>query len=88
MRFIVLCLLFLLIGLPEVHAVSYGLAEQDTVKYRADSTTAQPQHMAFLDSVAQATQQREQFMSDSLATMFISPRSKPARPACRLYFQK
>jgi hypothetical protein len=82
MRFAVICFLFLLAGFSGSY--SYGrkaMEQQDsatTPKYHADSTTIHPQHMALLDSVALATEQRQQFVTDSLATMFIMP--DPDRP--------
>jgi hypothetical protein len=67
MRFIVVVLLLLLSGFSGLHA--------QQVAVPADTDAAQPQHMTVLDSVAQATAQRQQFVSDSAATAFIMPDS-------------
>jgi len=78
MRFTVVCFLFLLIGLPGAYACTFQ--QQDTLatrSYHADTPKVHP-HMALLDSVALATVQRQQFVGDSLATMFIMP--DPNRP--------
>jgi len=75
MRVFVLCFLFLLCG------ISGAYAKQDTLggsTPQQDSIAVQPRHMAFLDSVAQATALRDKFVADSLATMFLSP--DPNRP--------
>jgi len=80
MRFFALSLLFLLM------TCSMAFAQQDSVQNTeqasipashnyTDSVRAKPQHMAFLDSVAMATQLRQQFVEDSLSTMFIMPDS-------------
>ena len=82
MRFAVICFLFLLSGFSDSYAHGRkGVEQQDTTappKYHVDSTTTHPQHMALLDSVALATEQQQQFVTDSLATMFIMP--DPDRP--------
>lgn len=84
MRFIILCFLILSGSLS---GAAYALARKTPLKqdslavaapHRYDSVSAHPQHMAFLDSVAQATAQHERFVADSLATMFIMP--DPNRP--------
>jgi hypothetical protein len=83
MRFTILCFIFLLTWFSGVYALPLraGL-RQDTLAinphYRADSTARHPQHMAFLDSVAQATAQHDKFVADSLATQYIMP--DPNRP--------
>jgi len=46
-----------------------------TVQHYSDSARARPQHMAFLDSVAQATALRQKFMEDSVTNMFVYPDS-------------
>jgi Domain of unknown function (DUF4271) len=76
MRFIALCLLFLLSGFSGVYARQDSVAGRP--QYHADTNAAQQPHMAFLDSVALATTQRQQFVTDSLATMYIMP--DPNRP--------
>ena len=83
MRFTAICFIFLLSGFSGAHAsIRMTWLEQDTLNSRpanhADTTAAHPQHMALLDSVALATEQRQQFVTDSLATMFIMP--DPDRP--------
>jgi hypothetical protein len=83
MRFIVLCFVFLLSGYSGVHALPKRASlQQDTLAgatpAHADSAVHRPKHMAFLDSVAQATAQHEEFVSDSLANQFIMP--DPNRP--------
>jgi hypothetical protein len=70
MRFIASCLFFMLISCFAVYAQHDSVRTADPV---ADSNAYHPQHMAFLDSVAQATVLRQQFMQDSVATMFIMP---------------
>jgi len=81
MRFFALSLLLLLM------ACTGAFAQQDSVQTSTQAATETPhpytdsarvrpqQHMAFLDSVAMATQLRQQFVEDSLATMFIMPDS-------------
>jgi hypothetical protein len=82
MRFIALCLLYLLTVSTGVYAnARKSFSRQDTLANRqtaADSLSARPTRMAFLDSVAMATQKRQQFVSDSIATMFVFP--DPNRP--------
>lgn len=78
MRFFALSLLLLLLACSCAFAQdSVQTANQPaaTPQHYSDSARAQPQHMAFLDSVAQATAQRQQFIEDSLANMFIMPDS-------------
>jgi hypothetical protein len=76
MRFYVCMLLLMFAACPGVHA------QQDSARagsvYAQDSAVYRPKHMAFLDSVALATQQRQQFVNDSLATVFIMPDSNRA----------
>jgi len=84
MRFIALCLIFLLNGFAGVYALPRkAFLVQDSLAtsqpHHYDSIARKhPKHMAFLDSVAQATAQREHFVSDSVATMYIMP--DPNRP--------
>jgi len=79
MRFFALSFLFLLIACPGVFAQdSVQTADQSstaTPQHYLDSAQAKPRHMAFLDSVAQATASRQQFVEDSLTNMFITPDS-------------
>ena len=79
MRFFALSFLFLLITCSGAFAQdSVQTANQSstgTPQHYLDSARAKPQHMAFLDSVAQATAFRQQFVEDSLANMFITPDS-------------
>jgi len=79
MRFFVLSFLFLLITCQGSFAQdSVQIANQystATQNYSDSARGAKPQHMAFLDSVAQATALRQQFVEDSLANMFITPDS-------------
>jgi len=71
MRFVVLgLLLFACMG---VYAQQDSAQAAGGAKYHSDSAGYKPQHMAFLDSVAQATAQRQQFVIDSLTTMYIMP---------------
>lgn len=75
MRVIVLTILLMLAAITGLRA------QQDSTQVNyADSAAAyQPHRMAFLDSVAQASAKREQFVEDSLATMYIMP--DPHRPS-------
>ena len=82
MRF-VLCLLLLLSGFSGAYGMARNIpAKQDSLAVgraqHSDSIPIRPQHMAFLDSVAQASAERDKFVSDSLATMYIMP--DPNRP--------
>lgn len=82
MRFL-LCLLLLLGGFSGAYALTGSTtAMQDSLTgggvRPGDSIKTRPYHMAFLDSVAQATAQRDKFVADSLATMYIMP--DPNRP--------
>jgi hypothetical protein len=76
MRFILLCLLFLLTGFSGAYAQQDSLPAGNAL--HNDSISARPRHLAFLDSVAQASALHDKFVSDSLATMFIMP--DPNRP--------
>ena len=76
MRFILLCLLFLLTGFSGAYAQQDSLPTGNAL--HNDSISARPRHLAFLDSVAQASALHDKFVSDSLATMFIMP--DPNRP--------
>jgi hypothetical protein len=69
MRFIATAflLLTLLTGNTFAQQDSSGLKSDDTSLYRGGA------HLPFLDSVAQAIQAHEQFVSDSLETMYIRP---------------
>ena len=71
MRITVLVFLFLLLAVQGLHA-QQDSAVQKPYHY-TDSTAYRPHRMAFLDSVAYATEQRQQFMADSVATMYIMP---------------
>lgn len=53
----------------------------------ADSVSYRPRHMSFLDSVAQATAKREQFIQDSLATMYIMPDTNGQKPLYKALLQ-
>jgi hypothetical protein len=79
MRFFVLSFLFLLITYTGAFAQdSVQTTDQPstaTPQHYSDSARFKPRHMAFLDSVAQATASRQQFVEDSLANMFITPDS-------------
>src|ERR1700749_3289529 len=81
MRFL-LCLLLLLNGFSGAYAFTRSApAKQDSsvvAPRHVDSMATRPQHMAFLDSVAQASEQRDKFMADSVATMYVMP--DPNRP--------
>jgi hypothetical protein len=69
MRFIVVCVLMMLISLG-------ACAQQDSSATQiSDTSLNQAQHdkVPFLDSVAMAMQQHEQFAQDSLATLYIRP---------------
>jgi hypothetical protein len=71
MRLIALCLsFFLLIAVK-------GYAQQDTIPPPGSDTSslngATGQHLPFLDSVALAMQQHQQFVADSLASLYIRP---------------
>lgn len=78
MRVIVLVISFILTAVTGLRAqqdstqVNTTTATDSTAMYR-------PHRMAFLDSVAQASANREQFVEDSLATMYIMP--DPNRPS-------
>ncbi|WP_461451203.1 DUF4271 domain-containing protein [Mucilaginibacter sp.] len=52
-----------------------GQASNPLARNYPDSVRAKPQHMAFLDSVAMATQLRQQFVADSLSIVYIMPDS-------------
>jgi Domain of unknown function (DUF4271) len=70
MRFTVACLLFFIAFTLKTYA------QQDTATSQGNDTavnTQQTQHLPFLDSVAQAMQQHDQFVQDSLASMYIRP---------------
>jgi len=80
MRFFALSFLFLLIACQGAFAQdSLQTADQSSTAapqhYLDSASGAKPRHMAFLDSVAQATAFRQQFVEDSLANMFITPDS-------------
>src|ERR1700739_3136644 len=69
MRFIVFCMLFTLISLG-------AIAQQDSSAAQTNDTSlnqSQNKKVPFLDSVAMAMQQHEQFTQDSLATLYIRP---------------
>ncbi|HTD98762.1 MAG TPA: DUF4271 domain-containing protein [Mucilaginibacter sp.] len=76
MRFIVVAFLFCFLLADKTYAQqdSSGLKNNDT----SLSNGGQKDHLYLLDSVAQAIQARDQFVSDSLATMYIKP-ADPAR---------
>jgi len=69
MRFIAVCLFLMVLSLS-VYARPDTVAQQKT-----DTSAGQDQNsrVPFLDSVATAMQQHEQFMQDSLATRYIRP---------------
>lgn len=69
MRFIATAFLLftLLAGKAFAQQDTSGFKDDDTSLYRGGA------HLPFLDSVAQAIQAREQFVSDSLETMYIRP---------------
>lgn len=75
MRAIALAILLMLTALTGLRA------QQDSAQVAYTDSTAdnRPHRMAFLDSVAQASANREQFVQDSLATMYIMP--DPKRPS-------
>jgi hypothetical protein len=74
MRIPVLVLLFLLLAFRGLHAQQDSSAQKPYLQ--PDSAAYHHQHkMAFLDSVAYATEERQKFMSDSVATMYIMPDS-------------
>ena len=79
MRFFALSFLFLLITCPHTFAQdsvqSVDRSSAAAPQHYLDSARAKPQHMAFLDSVAQATAQRQQFVEDSIANLFVTPDS-------------
>jgi hypothetical protein len=75
MRAIVLSFLLMLLAATGLRAQQDSLVQPQ----QADSAYNRPHRMAFLDSVAQATAQREQFVQDSVAMMYISP--DPNRPS-------
>ncbi len=82
MRFL-LCLLLLLNGFSGAYALTRSTPTmQDSLAAGGarhnDSIATRPQHMAFLDSVAQASAERDKFVADSVATMYIMP--DPNRP--------
>jgi len=82
MRFVA-CLLLLLSIVSGAYAFSGNFpAKQDSLTTDRpqpnDSIATRPQHMAFLDSVAQASADRDKFVADSVATMYIMP--DPNRP--------
>ena len=71
MRLIAVCLsFFLLIAVK-------GYAQQDTLPPPGNDTSilsgAKGEHLPFLDSVAVAMQQHQQFVADSLASLYIRP---------------
>ena len=68
MRFIALGLLFITLLIGRTYA-----QQEQTISTGSDSSKLTEHHLPFLDSVAQAIQAREQFVSDSLATMYIRP---------------
>ena len=70
MRIIILSVLLMLLASMGLRAQQDSTAGEVTVDSAA---VARPHKMAFLDSVAQATAQRQQFVEDSVATMFIMP---------------
>ena len=72
MRFAALYVLFMLMICTDTFARQDSLGQKS---YRADTAVNRRQPVAFLDSVAQATKLRQQFVSDSLTTMFIMPDS-------------
>jgi hypothetical protein len=80
MRLIAVYFFLLLGGMFRVYAYSGKTPMQDTLTAhpKQHDTIVTHQHMALLDSVALATSQRQQFVNDSLATMFIMP--DPHRP--------
>jgi hypothetical protein len=79
MRFIAVCFFLLLITITGVYANNKALSQDTPSKHaQQHDTITTHQHMALLDSVALATAQRQQFVNDSLATMFIMP--DPNRP--------
>jgi hypothetical protein len=73
MRFIVLGLLFMLITCTVVYAHQYTMATQATYHNSHANLVSKP--LSILDSVALTTSERQQFMSDSIATQFIMPDS-------------
>lgn len=76
MRFIVFGFLFMMAACSGVYAQQDSLsAVKQNTRYNTDSVAYRPKHMAFLDSVALATAKRQQFINDSLATMYIMPDS-------------
>lgn len=72
MRFIAITFLFfaLLTGKTYAQQDSMGLTGNDTLPNKRQTT-----RLPFLDSVAQALQARQEFVSDSIATMYIRPAS-------------
>ncbi len=69
MRAIVILILLMLLAVPCLRAQQDSTAQF----YHTDSSAARPHHMAFLDSVAQASAKREQFIQDSVAMVYIMP---------------
>jgi hypothetical protein len=80
MRFIAAYFFFFITGFSGAYAHSVRKPLQDTLTAhpKQHDTVVPHQHMALLDSVALATAQRQQFVTDSIATMFIMP--DPNRP--------
>jgi len=81
MRFIVWALLFILITCTDVYAQGDSLAGKATYQNPA------PKQLSVLDSVAQATTMRQQFVTDSIATQFIMPDSNRVNQLA-IYLQK
>ncbi len=74
MRFIAVCVFLMIVSLG-------ANAQQDSTALQTNDTSLnQPQnkHGPFLDSVAMAMQQHDQFVQDSLATLYIRP-ADPSR---------
>ncbi|MDB5141905.1 MAG: hypothetical protein JWQ66_618 [Mucilaginibacter sp.] len=71
MRFIAIAFLFFTLLAGKTYA------QQDSSVLNPNGTPLNNQgnHLPFLDSVAQALQERQQFVSDSMATMYIRPGS-------------
>ncbi|MGZ3752992.1 MAG: DUF4271 domain-containing protein [Mucilaginibacter sp.] len=71
MRFIAIAFLFFILVADKTYA------QQDTAGTGSSDTSVlksnEGRHLNLLDSVAQAIQAREQFVSDSLSTMYIRP---------------
>ena len=67
MRFIVIAILLITLTAGKI------CAQQDTADIRNNSRGGQERHLPLLDSVAQAMQMHENFVSDSLASVYIRP---------------